>query len=148
MKTVKRCVKCEEIKDISCFHRNSCCRGGHLHSCSACQMAQIAQWKAAHPERQKLYTKVSAIRRKIAASASTALALAVVLAGCTTATIETTSEEGIITKVHFTRFASSVGFQMSPEGLITYTSSPETQAANALAGAVLNMSRAIPGATP
>jgi hypothetical protein len=70
------------------------------------------------------------------------------LAGCTTADIEVTSEEGILAKVHFTRFASSVGFSMSPEGVITYTSSPETQAANDLAASLLNLSRAVAGPVP
>jgi hypothetical protein len=70
------------------------------------------------------------------------------LAGYTTADIEMTSEERIITHVHFTRFASSVGFQMSPDGTVAYTSSPETQAANSLAGAVLNLPRTMPGAQP
>jgi len=45
----KRCIRCEQVKEISSFHRNSCSKDGHSSYCKLCTKNMGASRHVIHP---------------------------------------------------------------------------------------------------
>lgn len=45
----KKCFKCNEVKDISLFHRHSKMKDGRLNKCSSCVVIDVNKWRLENP---------------------------------------------------------------------------------------------------
>ena len=49
MTLTKVCFKCNEEKSLSCFHKHSGMKDGHLNKCAACVVLDVKEWRLKNP---------------------------------------------------------------------------------------------------
>ena len=58
---MKKCIKCNEIKDFAEFHKHRKMKDGRLNKCRSCVLKNVAEWRLANPEsRSKEYKRTKA----------------------------------------------------------------------------------------
>ena len=50
---MKGCIKCNEVKPLSSFHRHKGMKDGHLNKCSSCVVEDVALWRKNNPDCRK-----------------------------------------------------------------------------------------------
>lgn len=55
--TEKQCSKCEQIKNLSKFHKDSHSKDGHTFQCSDCRNLDNKNWRLGNPEKEKIHNQ-------------------------------------------------------------------------------------------
>ena len=50
---MKQCIRCEETKELSAFHKHKGMKDGHLNKCAKCVKECVDEWRISNPESRK-----------------------------------------------------------------------------------------------